>query len=53
LISEIERLKNDTSNSIRIKKFEIIDRKKQKEIKTIPELQEYYEDLNLMVLFFN
>jgi len=52
LIDDIEKIKTDISNTIRIKKFEIIDRKKEKDIKTTPELQEYSEDLNLTVFFF-
>ncbi len=51
-INEIENVKADIINTIRIKNFEIIESKKEKDIKESPELKEDYEDLNLSLFFF-
>ncbi len=51
-INEIENVKADIINTIRIKNFEIIEIKKEKDIKESPELKEDYEDLNLSLFFF-
>jgi valyl-tRNA synthetase len=51
-INEIENVKADIINTIRIKNFEIIETKKEKDIKESPELKEDYEDLNLSLFFF-
>jgi len=51
-INEIENIKADIINTIRIKNFEIIESKKVKDIKKSPELKEDYEDLNLSLFFF-
>lgn len=53
LISEIERLKTDISNTLRIKKFEVIDNEREKDLIGIPRLREHYEDLSLVIFFFD
>jgi valyl-tRNA synthetase len=52
-INEIERLKTYISSTIRIKKFEIIENKSEKELIGTPKLKEHYEDLNLVIFFFD
>ena len=51
-INEIENVKADIINTIRIKNFEIIESKNEKNIKESPELKEHYEDLNISLFFF-
>ena len=48
-IIEIERLKTDISNTIRIKKFEIIDNQSEKDLIGAPKLKEHHKDLNLVI----
>ena len=52
-INDIVRLKTDISNTIRIKKFEIIDNQSEKDLIGAPTLREHYEDLNLDIFFFD
>ncbi|NHJ21936.1 MAG: valine--tRNA ligase [Candidatus Lokiarchaeota archaeon] len=53
LISQIEKIKNDIFNTIRIKNFEVIDKEKEKELIEKPMLKEYYEELDLVISIFD
>ncbi|MFX0058756.1 MAG: valine--tRNA ligase [Candidatus Hodarchaeota archaeon] len=52
LVSDIEDLKQDIVNTIRINTLEILEKSKQDSIKEKPDLIDDIEDLNLTILFF-